>query len=440
MQVTSTPAWSDLREHLEALHRAALASADPAEAVYRHLALEPSALRVGAHRVSLDPGAQVHVVALGKASVAMARAAAITLAPRFAGGVVAHPRGVGLGGDWPAGLAAIEGGHPEPDEGSLEAGRAVEQLAAELAPADVVLALISGGGSAIMELPPPGIELETLREITRALQHAGADVNELNTVRSAMSRLKGGGLARLVAPARVVALVLSDVMGDDPAVIASGPVTPSKTGVAEARRVLEQRGLAGRFDQVLAILPAGAYPAIPAAIMVVVGSNRGAAEAVHERAGALGFRAMVLTDRLQGEAREVGRVVGGFARSARESHLPLAPPVCLVLGGETTVTVRGGGRGGRNHELALGAALALDSCPRAAVFSFATDGADGSSGAAGAIVTGETLARARARGLSPRDALAANDTGSFFAAMGDAWVTGPSGTNVNDLAIVLVYP
>lgn len=436
------PRWTEVREHLGSIHRAALAAADPGDAVRRHLRMEHDELVMGAHRLPLGPRSRVRLIALGKAAGAMSHAALARLGARVDAGVVAHPRNLVVDRVATAGIRYIEGGHPEPDRGSLEAGLAVESAVAGLSSDDLVLVLVSGGGSAICELVREGVGLETLRELTRALQHAGAEIHELNTVRRALSRLKGGGLARLASPARVAALLLSDVIGDDPAAIASGPVTPSPTGPDEARGVLDRYGLAARFAEVNAMLRSGdpPAPATPAALTIVVGSNRMAAQAAASASERLGFRAVVLTDRLHGEAREVGRVTGAIARSAREAGLPLPAPACLVLGGETTVSVRGAGRGGRNHEMALGAALALQGCSRVAVFCFATDGMDGSSGAAGAIATGDTIARARAAGLDPDRALAASDTGAFFDALGDAVVTGPSGTNVNDVAVALVYP
>jgi hydroxypyruvate reductase len=243
----------------------------------------------------------------------------------------------------------------------------------------------------------------------------------------------------------VVTLILSDVIGDPLAAIASGPTIDSPTGPRQALEILERRGLDGRFPLLARTLrePAGdpriaGHPGWRSA--QIVGSNRIAAEALCAEAERRGFHALLFTDRMQGEAREIGRLVGGLARGIAETGRPLTVPSCLVLGGETTVTVRENGCGGRNLELALGAALTLDGCPHAAVFSFATDGLDGSSRAAGAIAAGDTLERAAARGLSAHDALARNDTEPFFAALGDLWVTGPTGTNVNDLTVALAYP
>jgi len=438
------PEWPRLRDDLTALHRAALAAADPAAAVSRRLVLEGGTLRAAEHALPLAADARVWLVAFGKASPGMARAALERLGGRVAGGVISHPHRAEPGDDWPAAVRRFGAGHPIPDAGSIAAGAAVLDLLAGTRPDDLVLVLVSGGGSALLEALRPGVSLDDLQGLTAAMQHGGADIVELNTVRRALSRLKGGGLARLARPTRVVALLLSDVMGDRPEAIASGPTVPSPTGPAEALAALERRGLDALFPAVAGALRAAAAEPTPAeagtAVHAIVGSNRLAAEALEAEARALGFRTLLLSEYLQGEAREAGRVVGGMARTVREIGSPLAPPACLLLGGETTVTVRGRGRGGRNQELALGAALALEGCPRSAVFSFATDGIEGPTDAAGAVVTGETIGRARALGLSPARTLEDNDCEPFFRTLGDLWVTGPSGTNVNDLTVALVYP
>jgi glycerate 2-kinase len=439
------PDWSNLHEDLAALHRAALTAVEPSAAVRRALRIEPGELVVCEERVDLVPSARVWLVALGKASLGMTRAAIEVIGERVAAAVIAHPHGADTAGPWPPMCRLHAGGHPLPDEGSLAAGAGALRMLESAEDGDVALVLVSGGGSAIFESLLPAVTLEDLRSVTQAVQHAGADILDLNTIRRALSRVKGGGLARAAGAARVATLILSDVVGDRLEAIASGPTVGSPTGPREALAVLDRLGLAARFPHVAeALRNAASTPRSPirsaGRVTAIVGSNRIAAEALRAEAEARGFRAMLLTDRMQGEAREVGRLVGGIARGMKERDVPLPAPACLVIGGETTVTVRGKGRGGRNLELALGAALALDGCPRAAVFSFATDGVDGSSGAAGAIARGDTLARARALGRSAHAALAENDTAPFFAALDDLWSTGPSGTNVNDLAVLLAYP
>lgn len=444
------PAWTDLPSHLAALQRAAFAAADPEAAVRshveRHLESAADGVRVEGHVALLDLDARLVLIAFGKASLAMARGALAQLGDRVTSGVVVHPVGASVGTDWPSTIALSSGGHPVPNEGSLESGRRAAQLLEGLTPSDLVLVLVSGGGSAMLEILPPGLALTELSALTLALQHAGADITELNTVRRTLSLLKGGGLARLAHPARTITLLLSDVLGDRLEAIASGPTTPSPTGPHDALEVLARYDLLDRHPVARRIIEAQAQAHSAGrseersfAFHAIVGSNHQAAAAVEREASRLGFHPLIVTTHVQGEAREVGRMIGGLAWSVRRNGVPVAMPACLILGGETTVTVRGEGKGGRNQELALGAALSLDGCERAAVFSFATDGVDGKSDAAGAFATGTTMVRARAAGLSAQSAFELSDTGSFFEGLGDLWVTGPSGTNVNDLAIVLVY-
>ena len=425
-----------------------MAAADPGDAVNRALKVRGEILSFAGEEFRLRPRARLCLIAAGKASRGMTAAALELLAERVTGGLVVHPYDAPRAGREPPGLfpgvTMIAAAHPLPDENSLAAGAAVRRLLADTDPEDLVLVLLSGGASSLLESLPPGLTLDSLRRATSALQLAGADITELNTLRRALSLIKGGGLARWAMPARVVTLALSDVLGDSAAAIGSGPTVPSPTGPGDALDLLERIGVAGQVPDVVAALRAASAatpeaPA-PAGVFRVVASNLQAAEAVAGAARERGFASQVMTTFLQGEAREVGRMVGGCAASVAAQAIPFGAPACLIFGGETTVTVRGPGRGGRNQELALGAALALAGRARAAVLSFATDGVDGSSGAAGAVVTGDTLARAAALGLSPHRALADNDSESFFRALGDSWNGGASGTNVNDLAIALVYP
>jgi len=442
------PEWRDLHSDLAALHAAALAAADPVAAVSRALALGEGSLSVAGDTLPLAREARLWMVAAGKAARGMAVAALAALEGRISGGVVAHPHGAPAAPReselYPAGVRRFAAAHPVPDEGSLTAGDAVRSLLAGVAADDLVLVLLSGGASSVLESLPPGLSLAGLCRVTEALQRRGADIGELNTVRRALSLLKGGGLARLARPGRVVTLALSDVLGDRPETIGSGPTVASPTGPGDALRILERTGVATEVPEVVSALAAASASAAettpPAGVFHVVASNRQSAQAMAEVAAERGFRALVMTTFLQGEAREVGRAVGGCAASVAAHGIPFAAPACLVFGGETTVTVRGDGRGGRNQELALGAALALSGFEHAAVLAFATDGVDGRSDAAGAVVTGETSLRAASLGLSPHRALAENDSEPFFRALGCSWGGGPTGTNVNDLAVALVYP
>jgi hydroxypyruvate reductase len=416
--------YANHRAHLDSIVRAALRAADPAEAVRRRF-----------HPADFANAGRVFIVGAGKAGAAMARAAVSVVGSRLASGVVAvlNPPTFNL-----PRTTFIRAGHPKPDEGSLRAGQAIAELLVETTERDLVLALISGGGSALLELPVPGVTLTELQLLTDQLLRSGATINEFNCVRKHLSRLKGGGLARLAAPARVLALILSDVIGDPLDVIASGPTVPDPTTVADARDILKRRnvisGLADSFRET----PKPGDPIFARVTNRLIGSNAMAREAAAEAARSLGFNVELPEPIVQGEAREWGTELVRHLVSQRHqvSNLPLA----LIYGGETTVIVKGNGVGGRNQELALAAAIALEGAARRVMIaSVGTDGVDGPTAAAGAAATPESTARARALGLDPQAMLENNDSHSFFSALGDCIITGPTGTNVNDLVLVLMY-
>jgi glycerate 2-kinase len=417
------------------LQRAALAAVDPAAAVRRHVRREGDVLVVAGQRYDLGEYARVLVAGGGKAAVPMAAAIGEILGDRLAEGVVVtkygHARGRSI-----RGVHVIEAAHPVPDENSVRGARAVIDLAERATDRDLVICLVSGGASALLTLPAPGLALADLQALAGALLRCGATIDEINTVRKHCSAIKGGRLARLAAPARLIALVLSDVVGDPLDVIASGPTVPDPTSQADAREVLRRYGIPE--PACLQEMPKRGDPVFERVQNVVVGSNRLAALAAVERARELGFNVLLLGTYVEGEAREVGRVATALAKGVRAHGDPLPPPACLVWGGETTVTVRGAGMGGRNQELALAAALALDGWRDVRIMALATDGADGPTDAAGAVVSGETVARARGLGLDARAALEVNDSYHFFDRLGDLIRTGPTGTNVNDLLFVLV--
>ena len=311
--------------------------------------------------------------------------------------------------------------------------------------------MISGGGSALLPLPAEGVTLAEKQALTNSLLACGATINEINAVRKHISALKGGQLARLAAPARLVALILSDVVGSPLDVIASGPTVPDPSTMQDAWAVLEKYALveqtpasirerlaAGRAGLV-SETPKPGDPLFTHVQNVIIGDNALAAQAAQARAEALGFHALLLSTFIEGEAREVGRVAAGLLKEIARYDRPIPRPACLIWGGETTVTLRGQGKGGRNQELALAAALALDGWENVALVALATDGADGPTDAAGAFIDGDTLTRARQMGLDPLRALQNNDAHPFFAALGDLLMTGPTHTNVNDLAFLLVF-
>ena len=443
----------DLRAIAVALQQDALAAVEPAAAVHRHVHREGDVLIVAGRRYDLGDYEGVFVVAGGKAAVPMTAAISDILDDRLTASVV-----VTKYGHTPAKSQTcpersrripnpksqiIEAGHPVPDENSMRGAQAIADLARQATERDLVLCLISGGGSALLTLPVPGLTLFDLQTLTDALLRSGATINELNTVRKHWSRIKGGNLAQLVAPATLVTLILSDVVGDPLDVIASGPTVPDPTTVADAQAVLERYGIRPpsyppHRGEVMWETPKPGDPAFERAQHVVVGSNRLAALAAVEKARTMGLNALLLSTYVEGEAREVAKVAAALAKGVHAHGDPLPPPACLVWGGETTVTIHGEGKGGRNQELALAAALALEGWPGILVMALATDGTDGPTDAAGAIATGETVARARALGLDPRGALEANDSYPFFDALSDLLRTGPTGTNVNDLLFILV--
>ncbi len=433
---------SSPRDLLSAILGAALAAVEPGAAVRTALSRRGSSL-VGGGRTFPVAG-RVSVLALGKAAVPMAQAAVEIVGDLARGGaVVTHARPAGLERVGP--LPVCEAGHPLPDRRSAEAATTLVSLASSLGPDDLALVLLSGGGSALAALPMSGLTLDDLSAVTGALLAGGATIDELNAVRKHLSAISGGRLAHLLHPAPALVLALSDVPGDRLDVIASGPCAPDPTTFDDALAVLDRRCGRDQVSQrVRAHLEAGAQGRIPetpkpgdplfdGVIHMLVGSGTLAAAAAAERAAALGCDAEVEGERLGGEARDAGRRLAAEARRLA----PGTRTVCRVHAGETTVTVTGTGKGGRNQELALAAALELDGLEGALVAAFGTDGRDGPTDAAGGVADAGTAGRIRDAGLDPEALLRDNDSHRALAAAGDLMVTGPTGTNVADLAVVL---
>ncbi len=440
-----------LREVAMELIWAALGAVNPARAVARHLRREGPTLFVGNRPYDLSRIDRVVVIGAGKAGAGMAAAVEAFLGDRIAAGWVNVRYGY-ESVQPPAHIPIHPAGHPIPDDAGLEGTRRMLALVDSLTPRNLALVLVSGGASALMEAPVPGVSLPDLQALTDSLLRSGATIGEINAVRKHLSQIKGGRLAERIARrgAQAVVLVLSDVVGSPLDAIGSGPCAPDPTTFADAWAVLERYGLLDRAPPAVrrhlergrsgqeAETPKPGDPLFAGVQTVIIAENRTAAEAAVERARALGFHAALMTTYLEGEAREVGRVLAALAKEEARTGHPLPLPACLVLGGETTVRVRGPGRGGRNQEVALGAALALEGWENVLIATLATDGTDGPTDAAGAFADGSTVARARALGLDPADHLARNDAYPLFAALGDLIITGPTGTNVNDLAFVLV--
>lgn len=427
------PRFADRLDHLAALLGAALTAANPATAVQRTLRLDSGSICIAEKRLGLAPGARVFLIALGKAAPTMASAAAAILGDRLAAGVVTELVPSGL--NFPPHVLVIRAGHPLPDQGSLRAGSAMLDLAAQGRRGDIVLVLVSGGGSAMAEALRSGIRLEDLRLLTTQLLLAGAPIASINGIRGALSELKRGGLACAAAPAQVIGLLLSDVVGDDPASIASGPTVLQPDAPGQARRTLERLGLwtsaPPTIREALSQAPSP-QKADPHPVNLVIARNATMLAAVDAEASRLGFPVRVLTERMQGEASTIGARLGRRLRQA-------SPPACLLAGGETTVTLRRGGQGGRNQELALSAALSLTGADRSLLAAFASDGIDGPTDAAGSWVDGHTIERARSAGFDARQALEAHDVYPLFEQLDALLLTGPTGTNLNDLVIGLTY-
>ncbi|MGB9754297.1 glycerate kinase type-2 family protein [Roseiflexus castenholzii] len=431
---------------------AAVAAVEPGAAVRRFLRRDGERLIAGDRVYHLRDFDRCWIVGAGKAGAPMAAAAASILGERVTGGVVVvkegHVAAESLAVLQPR-IDVIEAGHPIPDARGVAAGERIADLLQRTGERDLVLALISGGGSALLTRPAPGITLDDLQRLTGLLLACGASIHEINTLRRHLDTLKGGGLARLAAPAAVVTLVLSDVVGDPLDVIASGPTVADPTTFADALGVLERyelvpqtpvallerlrRGARGEIDET----PKPGDPVLVRVHNLIIGSNRLAAEAALAAARNEGFNTLLLTTFLQGEARVVGRVLAAIAREMLVSNQPIPRPACVIAGGETTVTLRGDGLGGRNQELALAAAADLAGIPGALLVTLATDGGDGPTDAAGAVVSDTTIRRAAALGIDAAAALARNDSYPFFAALDDLLKPGPTQTNVNDLAIVV---
>jgi glycerate 2-kinase len=389
------------------------------------------------------------VVGAGKASAPMAAAVEEALGGRLP---VEGSVTVRYGHSAPTREVRIrEASHPVPDAAGVEATRAIVEVLEDADKDDLVICVISGGGSALLTLPADDITLEDVQQTTDALLRSGASINEINVARKHLDTVKGGGLARLAAPARVITLVLSDVVGNPLDAIASGPTVPDTSTWAEAAAVLDRfelwdrvpasvaerlrAGLGGRLPET----PKPGDPLFERTHTVVVGSNLVACQAAAAAAAHMGLHSLVLTTFVEGEAREVGRVLAGVLREVDASAHPLARPCCIVAGGETTVTIRGQGLGGRNQELCLSAAYGLRGLNDVLFASIGTDGNDGPTDAAGAFVDGTTLDRAAALGLEPARYLANNDSYTFFDRLGDLIRTGPTNTNVNDLYLLFAF-
>ena len=436
-----------LHEDSRHIFAAGIAAVDPIAAIRRAVVLQGDTLYVDGVPYDLQRYPQVYIVGAGKAGATMTQGLEEVLGERLTGGVVT----VKYGHLAPVSRVTIhEAAHPVPDAAGMQGAEALLQVAQQAGTDDLVLCLLSGGGSALLPAPSPGITLVEKQQVTSLLLECGASIDEINAIRKHLSRLKGGQLARLVLPATLITLVLSDVVGDRLDVIASGPTVPDPTTYQDCLEIIRrydllprlpvsvrahlQRGQAGE----LADTPKATDPAFARSQTVIIGSNRIALRAACAEAQGRGYKTLLLSSSLQGETRHIARMHAAIVREIRQNGAPLLPPACVITGGETTVTIRGDGLGGRNQEFALAAALDIAGLEGVVVLSGGTDGTDGPTPAAGARADGSTVARAHALGLAPQTCLRRNDSYHFFHALDDLLITGPTGTNVMDMHILLV--
>jgi len=441
-----------MRTHAEQIFRSSVAAVDPYNAVKRFLLLDGEVLRLGhegreSQEIDLSLFDRILVVGGGKATAPMAKAVEDILGPRLQGGMINVKYG------FTTSLSRIEireAGHPIPDENGVLGTRKILELLQECGEKDLVFSLISGGGSALLPQPAREITLAEKQVVTRMLIECGASIDEINALRKHISSSKGGQMARFAFPATTVNLMLSDVVGDRMDVIASGPFVPDTSTYRDVKDVLEKynltdippavekylrAGLAGRLSET----PKEGDPVFERVHNRIVGSNMIALQAAGKKAEALGYTTVILSSMVEGETREVTRVHTAIAREILRTGHPVAPPACIISGGETTVTIRGNGLGGRNQEFCLAAALDLDGvAPRVVILSGGTDGNDGPTDAAGGIVDPLTLRRAEEAGMKAMDFLGNNDAYHFLQKTGDLLITGPTNTNVMDVRLILV--
>jgi glycerate-2-kinase len=425
----------------------AINAVDPKQIIKSKLILKNSTLHVDGYSFDLSKFKNIYVVGGGKASGSMAEALEQVLGKRIKNGIVNVPQG----SKHKTNIVKIhEASHPIPNEAGVNGTRRILEIAEQASEEDLIVCLISGGGSSLMPLPRNGISINDKREITNALLKCGATINEINTVRKHISDFKGGWLAKKAYPATILNLILSDVVGDPLDFIASGPTVPDSTTFSDAIEVLKKYGLWDEAPETIKkVLLEGEQGIIPETpkvgddafkkvFNVIVGNNRLASLAACEALKSEGLNSLLLTAVLEGEARHVGVFLASIAREISMSGNPIAKPACLIVGGETTVTVTGGGLGGRNQEIVLASVRKLNGLNGVVVASVSTDGVDGPTDAAGAIADGRTLVRAAKAGLTPEDYLTENDSYNFFSKIDDLIFTGPTGTNVNDVSIVIV--
>ncbi len=429
-------------ESITRILAAAIAAVEPGAAVCRAVRRQGESLLLAGQTYDLTSFRRVCLLGVGKAARAMSAALAELLGERLHAGLVVSKH-LAAEAVPPPPLTFLQGNHPVPGEESLQAGKKVVEFVSSLGAEDLLLCLISGGGSALVSAPVEGLSATDLQALTSALLACGARVDEINTLRRRLDQVKGGGLVKMANGATIVSLILSDVVGNPLEAIASGPTAPDPSTRAEALSILAKYKLEGKLPSTIhhALItspetPKPGDPLFKRVQNVIIGSNLSAAQAALKQAEVEGFHPYLLRVDLQGEARQMGFELATFLRQVWKTGDPVPRPACIVAGGETTVILQGDGRGGRNTELALAAVSELADFPGVMLLTLATDGEDGPTDAAGAVATGATFRRAHALGLDPAIYLARNDSYSFFKPLGDLIQPGPTGTNVNDLVFL----
>ncbi|HZW56474.1 MAG TPA: glycerate kinase [Nitrososphaerales archaeon] len=451
--INSKRSSSSVRTNVLRALNSAILAADPKTSIARAVEMKHGSsvmkLKPASLTLDLSKFERVFVIGGGKACASMAEEIEDLIRERITGGVVNVPDYLRQRPE----LKKIElhdASHPIPSEVGARGVREMLQLVRNLTPNDLVICLISGGGSALLPLPAEGVTLRDKQKTTSLLLKSGAAIHEINTVRKHLSGVKGGRLAEKLQPATVVSLIISDVVGDDISSIASGPTAPDDTTYKDAMDILNRYGIWRRVPQsVRKVIDDGVRgrreetPKSNSMVFskvhnLLIGSNKQSCIAAERSLKNVGYRTLVLSTKIQGEATQVGGILASIAKDIRENGLPLAPPAAIVAGGETTVTVRGKGIGGRNQEVALSASLGISGLDRVVIASIGTDGVDGPTDAAGAIVDGNTVKRGKEKKMEVTKYLKNNDSHSFFQKLGDLIITGPTGTNVNDVMVIAV--
>ena len=436
-----------MRAHARQIFRAGLQAVDPVEAIMRHVTFDDNVLRISDRQFDLKNYERILIVGAGKAVAPMAKAMEDLLGNQISDGVIVVKDEHGLPLDK---IKVREASHPVPDARGVKGTEEILSLVETAGKGDLVICLISGGGSALLIAPVQGISLEDKQNATKLLLACGATIHEFNTVRKHLSRAKGGRLAQMAYPATITSLILSDVVGDDLDVIASGPTVPDSSTFGDAEQILKDYGIWDRLAPAvrnhiakgasgqIEDTPKSDNAAFRQCSQLLVGTNLQALKAAGREAQRLGYQPLILSSKVEGEAREVAKFYTAIAREILMSDIPLKAPVCVLAGGETTVSLTGEGRGGRNQEFALAAALAIDGLENVVVLSGGTDGTDGPTDAAGAMADGSTIPRAVEKDLDAKDFLRRNDSYHFFQKLEDLLMTGPTRTNVMDIYMLLV--